>query len=145
MKNMKVRCTVCNVEEVLDKDTLKDLSNMVKKYKLSADSYTYLLNKMRGKCIDTDEHSFVFDEEFTKQMTEIVTKYKTNINEGTILETTNIQLKKEADELVIKIDELQSKRNSNLKRLKTINEDTKLLLEELEESLTGNSNIEIWE
>ncbi len=141
--NMTVKCTVCGLIETLDNESLEELSGIVRKYKMSADSYTYLLNKMRGKCLDTDEHSFIFDNEFMKQIQDIVDKDKNSLLEISKLRTINEELKKEGDELTIKIQELQSKYEFNKDRIKNLDQVTIDCESELEK-ITGNDDIEIW-
>lgn len=143
MTNMKVKCTVCGLEETLDNETLEELNCIVKKYKMGADAYTYLLNRMRGKCLDSEEHSFIFDEEFMKQIQDIVDKDKNDLSEIAKLKTINEGLKKEADELGIKIQELESKYDSNKDRIKNLDQFTIEYENEIEK-ITGNRNIEIW-
>ncbi len=143
MINMRVKCTVCGVEETLDDESLKELSCIVNKYKMGADSYTYLLNKMRGKCLDSEEHSFIFDNDFMKQIQDIVDKDKNNLLEISKLKTINEGLKKESDEFIVKVEENQSKYDSNKNRIKNL--DQSCIENENEiEKITRNSNIEIW-
>ncbi len=141
--NMTVKCTVCGLIETLDNESLEELSGIVRKYKMSADSYTYLLNKMRGKCLDTDEHSFIFDEEFMKQIQDIVDKDKNSWLEIRKLKTINEGLKKESDEFIVKVEENQSKYDSNKNRIKNL--DQSCIENENEiEKITGSRNIDIW-
>ena len=142
MINLKVKCTICGKEEP-DKEIVKEASDIVKKYGMKAEHYLNLLNIMSGRCLDSFEHSFIFDEEFLKSVNETVVKYKTNLEETEKLRNTQKELIKEIDELVIKLKELRSKQESNEQRLQNIHENSDDLHKEVEES-TGYGNIEIW-
>ena len=142
MINLKVKCSICGKEES-DKEIIKEASDIVKKYGMKAEQYLNLLNIMSGKCLDSDEHSFIFDEEFLKSVNETVVKYKTNLEETEKLRNTQRELVKETDELVIKLKELRSKQESNEQRLQNIYENSASLRKDVEAS-TGNEKIEIW-
>jgi len=143
MENMKVKCTICNVEEVLDNKSLEELSNIINKYKMNADSYTYLLNKMRGKCLDSDEHSFIFDEEFMKQVQDIVNKDKLNREE---IDKINKELDslsrdyKAFEEKVIEVNMVISNKKGTLQNLYEYGSE----IEQKIKKITGYSNIDIW-
>ncbi len=143
MINMKVKCTVCGLEETLDTETLEELSEIVKKYKMSADSYTYLLNKMRGKCLDSDEHSFIFDEEFTKQIQDIVDKDKLNREEIEKIQKEFGSLVKDIKTFEEKIKEAKMKNSLNKDTLQSLY-DSLLNNENEMKKITGNANIDIW-
>lgn len=140
---MKVKCTICGKEEIIDNETIKELNNIINKYKLKAESYTYFLNKIRNKCLDSDEHSFIFDEDFMKQIQEIVDKDENSLLEISKLRTINERLKKEADELSIKIQELYSEYDFNKDRIKNLDQITVDCENEIQK-ITENADIEIW-
>ncbi len=143
MTNMKIKCTVCGIEETLDNESLEELSCLVRKYKMSADSYTYLLNKMRGKCLDSDEHSFIFDEEFTKQIRDIVDKDKLNREEVEKTRKEIDSLTKEHKEFKEKVKELEMKIPVIKDRLQSLYENGSEIEQDMKK-MTGNINIEIW-
>jgi uncharacterized coiled-coil protein SlyX len=134
---------VCGLEETLDTETLEELSEIVKKYKMSADSYTYLLNKMRGKCLDSDEHSFIFDEEFTKQIQDIVDKDKLNREEIEKIQKEFGSLVKDIKIFEEKIKEAKMKNSLNKDTLQSLY-DSLLNNENEMKKITGNANIDIW-
>lgn len=142
MIELKVKCTICGKEEN-NKDTIKEVSCLIEKYDLKAEHYLHLLNVMSGKCMDSDEHSFVFDETFLSTVNEVVTKHKNDNIEIENLKVINVGLKKEADELGIKIQELQSKHDANKERMDNLHNSINIYESELKES-TGYSNVEIW-
>jgi len=142
MIELKVKCTICGKEEN-NKDTIKEVSCLIEKYGLKAEHYLHLLNVMSGKCMDSDEHSFVFDETFLSTVNEVVTKYKINIEETEKLRNVQRELIKEIKELEIKINETKSKEKSNEDRIQNVYESSYGLIKEVEDS-TGYGNIEIW-
>lgn len=142
MINLKVKCTICGKEE-MNKDTVKEVSDIIQKYGLKSEHYLSLLNMMNGKCLDSDEHSFIFDETFLKEIENIVMKCKTNLSEVDKLKIINKELRKEADELVIKINELQSKYDANDERIKNLHASTQDCELEIGDS-TGSRKIDIW-
>jgi len=142
MIELKVKCTICGKEEN-NKDTIKEVSCLIEKYDLKAEHYLHLLNVMSGKCMDSDEHSFVFDETFLSTVNEVVTKYKINIEETEKLRNVQRELIKEIKELEIKINETKSKEKSNEDRIQNVYESSYGLIKEVEDS-TGYGNIEIW-
>jgi len=142
MLNLKVKCSICGKEES-NPELIKEASEAIKKYGLKAEHYLYFLNVMSGKCLNSDEHSFIFDEEFMTSVNDIVTKYKANLVETETLRNTQKDLIKEIDELVIKLKELRSKQESAEQRLQNISENNNHLHEEIEDS-TWYANIGIW-
>jgi len=142
MIDLKVVCTICGKEEN-NKDTIKNVSCLIEKYGLKAEHYLSFLNLMSGKCLDSDEHSFIFDETFLTAVNEVVTKHKSNLSEIDKLKIINKELKKEVDELVVKIQEMNSKVNSNKERMDNLYRSIPDYETEFEESI-GYSNIEIW-
>lgn len=142
MIELKVKCTICAKEES-NKETIKEVSDIVEKYELKAEHYLSLLNLMSGKCLNSDEHSFIFDEAFLENVNEIVAKHKFNIAEIGKLKVINEGLKKEADELTIKVQEFQSKSDSNRERMSILYKSTYNYENELSES-TGHNKIEFW-
>lgn len=142
MIDLKVKCTICGKEEN-NKDIIKEVSNIIEKYDLKAEHYLHLINVMSGKCMDSDEHSFVFDETFLSAVNEIVTKHKSDIAEIDKLKVANEILNKEIKELEIKVRELQSKTQSNRDRMDNLYNSINVYENELGES-TGYNKMEIW-
>ncbi len=142
MINLKVKCSICGKEEN-NPDVIKEASEVIKKYGLKAEHYLYFLNVMSGKCWNSDEHSFIFDEEFMASVNDYIVKYKANLAETETLRNTQRELIKEIDEIVIKLKELRSKQESNDQRLQNIYSDSHSIHEIIGES-TGYKNIEIW-
>ncbi len=142
MKNLKVKCTLCGKEDV-DEDTVKEVAEIIEKCGLKSEHYLYLLNVMSGKCLDSDEHSFVFDEAFLKEIEGIVKKYKDDLEEISKLRIVNVGLRKETEELRIKTKELDSKYGYNNDRINNLYDLMGNYKNELKES-TGYENIDIW-
>lgn len=142
MIELKVKCSICGKEES-NKDLIKKVAGIVEEHGLKAEHYLNFLNLMSDKCLDSDEHSFLFDEEFMASVNEYVTKYKANLTETETLKNTQKELVKEIDELIIKLKELRSKQESNEQRLQNIYENNGSLYKEVKTS-TGYENIEIW-
>jgi len=142
MIELKVKCTICGKEEN-NKDTIKEVSCLIEKYGLKAEHYLHLLNVMSGKCMDSDEHSFVFDETFLKEMEEFTIKHKANLAEISKLKVINEGLRKEADELIIKTKELNSKYDFNNDRINNLYDSISEYKNEIGES-TCYSKMEIW-
>ena len=142
MIQLKVKCSICGKEES-NQDLIKEVSEIIKKYSLKAEHYLNLLNLMNGKCLNSDEHSFLFDETFIKQIEEVVVKYKANDVETETLRNNQRTLIKEVNELEIKLMELRSKEISNEQSLKNLCESDDNLISEIESS-TGIGNVKIW-
>jgi len=142
MKPLKVKCSICGKEES-NQDLIKEVSEIIKKYSLKAEHYLNLLNLMNGKCLNSDEHSFLFDETFIKQIEEIVVKYKANDVETETIRNNQRTLIKEVNELEIKLMELRTKEISNEQSLKNLCESDDNLIAEVESS-TGIGNVTIW-
>lgn len=142
MIDLKIKCTICTKEET-NKEAIKEVSTIIEKYNLKAEHYLHLLNVMSEKCMDSDEHSFIFDGEFLKQTTELVTKYKSDIAEIDKLKIVNEGLSKEQKELEIKLKELSSKIQSNKDRMNNLYSSTYRYEDEIE-GATGYRNLVIW-
>lgn len=142
MIDLKVVCTICGKEES-NTDTIKEAACIVKKYNLKAEHYLNLLNIMSGKCLDSDEHSFVFDESFLKQTQEFVTNHKKNEEEIEKIKKENEGFDKETEELVLKCRETNTKITNNKERINSLKKNMEDNSTELWES-TGIDNIKIW-
>lgn len=142
MIDLKVKCTICGKEEN-SKDTVKEVAMIIEKYGLKSEHYLSLLNMMNGKCLDSDEHSFVFEDSFKKEIENIITKYKTNLEEIRKLRIVNEELRNEADELHVKAKELDNKYLSNNERINNLYNFTIDLENEVKKS-TEYGNIDIW-
>ncbi len=143
MKPLKVNCTICMKEEIPSPEILKEISGMIERYKLKSEQYLHFLNVMSMECLNSNEHSFDFDEEFLTSINEIIEKHKSNTSEIGELKNVNEGIKKEADELIIKIKELQAKYDFNVERMSNLNKSVEDYKVELE-SATGLGKIEIW-
>jgi len=143
MKNLKVKCTLCGKEEI-DKETVKEVAGIIEKCGLKSEHYLYLLNVMSGKCLDSDEHSFIFDEAFLKEIEELIKKYKDSSEEIRKLRVVNEGIRKESDELHVKAKELDSKYGFNNDRINNLYDFMGKYKNEIEES-TGYKNIDIWQ
>ena len=142
MMNLNIKCTICAKEEI-DKDVIKEVAGIIEKYGLKSEHYLSLLNMMSGKCLDSDEHSFIFDETFLKEIEGIVKKYKDSLEEIRKLRVVNDGLRKEADELHVKAKELDSKYGYNNDRINNLYDLMGNYKNEIKES-TGYENIDIW-
>lgn len=142
MLDLKVKCSICGKEES-NKELIKEVAGIIEKYNLKSEQYLTLLNVMSGKCLDSDEHSFLFDNEFLKDVTGITEKYKVDIAEIVNLEENDKNLAKELKEIDLKIKELNLKRESDEQRIKNIQTDILMYLGELENS-TGYNKISNW-
>lgn len=142
MIDLKVKCSICGKEES-NKELIKEVADIVEKYDLKSEQYLTLLNVMSGKCLDSDEHSFLFDEEFLKEIVGITEKHKVDTAEIIKLEENEKTLLKELNELELKIKEVTSKINVNKDRIKNIQLEILIYLKEIEDS-TGYSKIGNW-
>lgn len=142
MINLKVKCTICGKEES-DEKAISDAAEIIERYNQKSEHYLTLLNVMSGKCLDSDEHSFVFDETFLKEMEELVKKHKADLEVIKKLRIVNEGVRKEADELYVKAKELDSKYKSNNERVNNLYDFILKYQSEVKES-TGCENIDIW-
>jgi peptidoglycan hydrolase CwlO-like protein len=140
---MKVECTICTMQEILSEEAIKEVSKMVNKYKLPAISYIKILNMIRGKCLNGDEHSFQFDDEFMSQIGYSVEQHKKANSDIQNLTGENSKLEKELSEHEAKIKEIRAKVEANEDRMTTLEmdiEDCKTSIH----TLTGADDIAIW-
>ncbi len=140
---MKVKCTICNTEEVLDKETIEEIAAIVNKYNLKAISYIKLLNMIKGKCLNSDEHSFVFDDDFIKEIGDVVSKDKKDASEIEKLTKENTVSNRDLTELEAKIKEIKAKLEANIDRIKGLEKNRGEYLDEIT-FLTGIRDIDIW-
>lgn len=138
---MQTKCTICNREEEVPLSKLEEISKFAKE--LKPEYYLNILNITSGKCLNTDEHSFMFTEDFIKEVSEIITKHKNNVTESNSLLDINTKLKKELDELLIRITENEAKHKANEDRLQNIYNDSGNCIK-LVTRLTGSSDIKKW-
>ena len=142
MINLKVKCTLCGKEDV-DEDIVREVAEIVRQHKVKAEHYLHFLNVMSGKCLDSDEHSFIFDETFLKEMGELTTKFKNDLAEVDKLYSINDKLTKELKELEIQTKELSTKITSNKERINNLFDNTHNYDKELIKS-TGCDDVHIW-
>lgn len=140
---MKIKCTLCNKEEVLDGEMIAEISDIVNRHGLTAIYYIKLLNMMRGKCLDSDEHSFVFDDDFSKEIGSIVDNDKKDTSEIEKLTKENDAYNRELTELAAKIKEIRAKVDANEDRIKGLEKNREDHNNQIV-CLTGAEDIKIW-
>ncbi len=140
---MKIKCTICNTEEVLDKETIEEIAAIVNRHNLKAISYIKLLNMIKGKCLNSDEHSFVFDDDFIKEIGGVVDKDKKDASEIEKLVKENTASNRDLTELEAKIKEIRAKLEANLDRIKGLEKNRGEYLDEIM-FLTGIRDIDMW-
>jgi peptidoglycan hydrolase CwlO-like protein len=140
---MKVECTICMMQETLSDETKKEVSGIVNKYNLPAISYIKILNMIRGKCLNGDEHSFQFDEEFMNEVAGAVDKYKKAEAEAQKLLEENGKCGKELNEHEAKIKELKAKIEANEDRLGGLDKNIDSYKVAIN-VMTGADDITIW-
>jgi Mg2+ and Co2+ transporter CorA len=140
---MKIKCTICNTEEVLDREMVEEIAGIINRYNLKAINYIKLLNMIRGKCLDSDEHSFVFDDAFIKEIGNIVDKDKKDASEIEKLVKENTVSNRELTEFEAKIKETKAKLEANNDRIKGLLKNHEECLDEIM-GLTGIKDIGIW-
>ncbi len=142
MIKLKVKCSICGKEES-NEELVKKVAEIIKEHGLKAEHYLNFLNLMSEKCLNSDEHSFLFDEEFTASVNEIVTKYKNDILEVEKLDSLNKEINKEISETEIKLNELKSKIMANNSRTVNLQRSIINYINEIELS-TGYENVVTW-
>lgn len=140
---MKIKCTICNTEEELDRETIEEIASIVNRHNLKAINYIKLLNMMRGKCLDSDEHSFVFGDSFIKEIGNIVDKDKKDASEIEKLTKENTASNRDLTELEAKIKEIKAKLEANNDRIKGLGKNREEYLDEIME-MTGIRDINMW-
>lgn len=140
---MKIKCTICNTEEVLDRETIEEIASIINRYNLKAINYIKLLNMIRGKCLYSDEHSFVFDDSFMKEIGNIVEKDKKDRSEIEKLTKENSVSDRELTELEAKIKETRAKLDANNDRIKGLLKNHEEYLDEIMD-LTGIKDVNMW-
>ncbi len=143
MKPLKVKCTICLKEETPSSEVLEEISGMIRKYNLKSEQYLHFLNVMSGNCLNSNEHSFEFDDEFLASMNEIVEKTKAETSEIEKLGSVNKEINKEIDEIEIKLNELRTKVQSNDTRTTNLQHELLNNMNDVEKS-TKYAIIEIW-
>lgn len=140
---MKVVCSICGYEEEVSEGILKELSEFRNKYDLKAISYIRMLNMIRGKCLNSDEHSFEFDEEFMATIKDIVAKEKADRETAERLMNENSNLLRETEAMEIKIKENKLKTELNNQKINSLGSDRNIFLQQIK-NLTGANDIWIW-
>lgn len=140
---MKIVCEVCGFTEEVSDEIKEEISEFRNKYGLGAISYIRMLNMIRGKCLNSDEHSFEFDEEFMNRLKEITSKDKADKELMDKLLKENGELVKSIEEFEANIRECQAKFKLNSERVEMCSKNRDGYVEEVED-LTGADDIEIW-
>lgn len=140
---MKISCSVCMMQEAVDSGTMDEVSEMVNRHGLRAISYIKFLNMIRGKCLNGDEHSFQFEEEYLKEVTSVVDKHKKAQIEIQKLIEENGSIGKELNEHEAKIKELKAKSEANEDRINGLEKDVEDCRYNVK-NLTGAEDISIW-
>lgn len=140
---MKIKCSVCNSEQDITQELLFKVSELVKEYDMGASGYTYLFNRMFGKCLDDVTHEFDFDEEFKKKIQEIVDREKNIIIESENSKKESDVIVKEITILKEKLKEAQTKFEINSDRVTSLRNEHNELSEKIQ-VLTFNKDIRMW-
>jgi predicted RNase H-like nuclease (RuvC/YqgF family) len=140
---MKVECTICTMQQTVRDETKKEVSDIVNKYKLPAISYIKILNMICGKCLNGDEHSFQFTEDFMKEVSDTVDNFRKSQTEIQKLIEENGKCGKELNEHEAKIKELKTKIEANEDRMDGLERDTAGYKVDIC-TMTGADDITIW-
>lgn len=140
---MRISCSVCMMQETVDSGTMDEVSEMVNRHGLRAISYIKILNMIRGKCLNGDEHSFQFEEEYLKEVTGVVDRHKKAQIEIQKLIEENGNIGKELNEHEAKIKELRAKSEANKDRIDGLDKDVEDCRYSVK-NLTGAEDISIW-
>lgn len=100
---MRVKCAKCKKVEELSDDEIEYLVNIAKKYNedVSPNDYTAILSIIKGKCTDGKKHLYIYDEEFSKYVADLIEEYG-KLNEN------NATKDKEMSDILQKIEELKN-------------------------------------
>lgn len=143
LTNLKVKCTICGKEEIVSSKLTSEISDIVNKFNMKPDKYLNLLNIMYGKCLDSDEHSFVFTEEFKNRIEEIVVQHKNILAEIELTKNTNSNYLKEISEFKLKVNENEAKIKANESRIINLNTEISELQNEIGNAV-GIYKIDNW-
>jgi peptidoglycan hydrolase CwlO-like protein len=140
---MKIECGICMMQETLNDELKNEVSGFVNKYNLPAISYIKVLNMIRGKCLNGDEHSFQFQDEFMAEVNDYVEKHKKARTDIQNLLGENGKLERELSEYEAKIKEIRAKVEANEDRVTSLEEDIEDCQTNVH-TLTGADDIAIW-
>lgn len=142
---MRVKCAKCKKVEELSDDEIEYLVNIAKKYNedVSPNDYTAILSIIKGKCTDGKKHLYIYDEEFSKYVADLIEEYgKLNENNATKDKEMSDILQK-IEELKNEIQNLDRKRDDLVKEI----EDNNTVINNVActfEKATGTKDIKMW-
>lgn len=140
---MRINCPICMMDETLDIGTIAEVAEIVNKHNLKAISYIKILNMIKGRCLNGDEHSFEFDDDFLKSVTDLVDKHKKSNADAQKLIEENDGIEKELSEHEAKIKELKAKLEANKDRVVGLDRDATNYKVSIG-AMTGADDITIW-
>lgn len=149
---MKIKCVKCKKEEDIGEEDVKLLAHVVKKYNLKPrpGDFTAVLSIIKGNCSDDKKHSFIFHEDFDKEIADIIQEYKNAVT-ANIVRKENIEktenfisdINKQIKSLQSNMIELEKKKahiTSEMNAGDILIDNIKMKFEKL----TGDENVDIW-
>ncbi len=142
---MRVKCVKCKTVEEIIKEDMEKLINTAKMYNEDIDpnDYTAILSVIKGRCTDGKKHLYIYEEEFSKKIAELITEHnelcENNLNKTSELSDTVKKIESLKDE----IKNMDNKRINIIKEIGDIGNDIDNIVETFEKE-TGTKNMKIW-
>lgn len=146
MKNMKVKCIKCETVEDLSKEDIEFLISILRKYNsgdIVPSDYISLLSVVKGRCTDDKKHIFIYDEEFTKNVADLIDLYNNLCADNAAREKELSEILQKIENYKKEIGELSKSRYDKIAEVDDINAKINKVLKTFEET-TGTNDVKMW-
>ena len=142
---MKIKCAKCKLVEELSQDEIERLVSTSQIYneEVSPNDYTAILSIIKGKCTDGKKHLYIYDETFSKTVADLVTEYNELCENNAAKEKEISDALQKIETLKGEIENLQNKRDNDIKEISNINRDIDSVIITFEKE-TGTRNVKMW-
>lgn len=142
---MIVKCVKCKTVEELTQDEIQYLVNISKKYtdEVSPNDYTGILSIIKGKCTDGKKHLYVYDEAFSKHVSDLIDEHKKLCENNVSKEKELSDTLQKIEDLKNEIENLDKNRDDTIKEIEDINRFTNIVKETFEKE-TGTQDMKMW-
>ncbi len=142
---MIVKCVKCkNIGKIEQKD-IEHLVNIAKIYTedISPNDYTAILSIIKGKCTDGKKHLFIYEEEFSKKVAEMIAEHNKLCDDNTTMTNELSDIIKKIENLKEEISDLDNKRINVINNIGNTGNKIDGVVENFEKE-TGTKNMKIW-
>jgi hypothetical protein len=143
--DMKIKCAKCKSVEELGQDEIEYLVNIATKYTddISPNDYTAILSVIKGKCTDGKKHIYIYDEEFSRHVANLIDEHDKLSKNSAIKKKDISDTLEKIENLKNEIEKLGEKRDDLVNEIAELDKNIDESVVKFEKE-TGTRDMKIW-